>query len=106
MAEESLDILRSSNVPHGNSLVSTATSEYLRVRHKLDGVHRVDVTTEREPALRHVHVPKFDCVVHRAGQKEVSCVVVGNLPHWLAMLSESLRTTGVDKVPDFDSSIA
>ena len=64
MSIECLDALASPNIPHCNCLVTTATGESLGVREELDGINRVDMASEGESALLHIHVPHFDCVIH------------------------------------------
>ena len=57
MSVEGLHTLASSDVPEGDSLVTATRGEDLVIRLELDRVDRVDVATEREPTLRHIHVP-------------------------------------------------
>ena len=65
MSVEGLHALAGPDVPHGHRFVSATTGEGLGVRHELDGVDRVDVASESESALVHVHIPHLDGVVHR-----------------------------------------
>ena len=59
-----------------------------------------------ESALSHIHIPQFDCVVHRAGEKEVTGIMVCNFPNRLSMFCESLGAASPHEIPDLNGTIA
>ena len=104
---ESLYTQISTDVPQWYCLVARATHEQTGVWLEFNWVYWVDMASVGKFTFAsNIEVPQFDSVIHAAGKQEVASVMEVNLPHRLSMLCECVGTTGINKVPHFDSAIS
>ena len=64
------------------------------------------MASECESTLLTIHVPHLHGVIHGAREKEITGIMVCNLPHWLTMLSKGLGAACMDEVPDLDATVS
>lgn len=68
-------------------------------------VDRIDMASEGVPDLVGSQVEELTGVVHAGRHNELTRIVELHTPNWLDVVSEGVRTRGVDEIPNLDATV-